>query len=38
MALAHGITLPPVEPVLHYARYMQALIWPARNISRYLLS
>ena len=38
MALAHGIELPPVEPVLHYAHYMQALIWPARNISRYLLS
>ncbi|MDQ6693249.1 MAG: DUF2071 domain-containing protein [Chloroflexota bacterium] len=28
MALCHGITLPAGEPLLHYARRMQALIWP----------
>lgn len=28
MALSHGITLPATEPLLHYARKMQARIWP----------
>ena len=27
MALSHGIQLPQTEPLLHYARYMKALIW-----------
>jgi uncharacterized protein YqjF (DUF2071 family) len=34
MALAHGIELPPVEPLLHYAHRMQALIWPVRTMMR----
>ena len=31
MALSHGIDLPPTEPLLHYARKMQALIWPLKR-------
>ena len=31
MALSHGIDLPATEPLLHYARKMQALIWPLRR-------
>ena len=31
MALSHGINLPVTEPLLHYARKMQALIWPLRR-------
>jgi uncharacterized protein YqjF (DUF2071 family) len=32
MALSHGIMLPETEPVLHYANYMKALIWPLRRV------
>ena len=31
MALSHGIELPAIEPLLHYAGKMQALIWPLRR-------
>ena len=31
MALSHGIELPATEPLLHYCRKMQALIWPLRR-------
>ena len=32
MALAHGVELPDDEPLLHYAHYMKALIWPVRRL------
>ncbi len=32
MALAHGVALPDEEPLLHYAHYMEALIWPVRRL------
>jgi hypothetical protein len=31
MALAHGLHLPATAPLLHYAHYMQAAIWPLRR-------
>ena len=31
MAQSHGIELPSTVPLLHYARRMQALIWPLRR-------
>jgi uncharacterized protein YqjF (DUF2071 family) len=31
LALSHGIELPPVEPMLHYAERMEARIWPLRR-------
>ncbi len=33
MALAHGITLPAVEPLLHYAAHMKTTIWPVRKLA-----
>jgi uncharacterized protein len=33
MALSHGIELPATEPLLHYARRMQALIWWPRIVT-----
>ena len=32
MALSHGLELPDCEPVLHYAHYMKALVWPLRRV------
>jgi uncharacterized protein YqjF (DUF2071 family) len=32
LAQSHGITLPPVEPLLHYAERMEARIWPLKRI------
>lgn len=34
MAQAHGIELPSVRPLLHYARYMEAHVWPLRRVSQ----
>ena len=32
MALAHGLHLPGIAPLLHYAHHMQAAIWPLRRV------
>lgn len=31
MSLSHGISLPDREPLLHYSRYMKALVWRVRE-------
>jgi uncharacterized protein len=31
LALAHGIELPPIEPLLHFSRYIQATFCPPRR-------
>jgi len=33
MALAQNIQLPETTPVLHYAHYLEVLIWPLRQLS-----
>jgi uncharacterized protein YqjF (DUF2071 family) len=33
MALSHGIQLPPIEPLLHYAHLMKAHIWQPRRVA-----
>ncbi len=32
MALSHGIQLPDVSPLLHYAQRQEVLIWPIRRV------
>jgi hypothetical protein len=32
MAAAAGLSLPPVEPLLHFAKQLQVLIWPLKKI------
>jgi uncharacterized protein YqjF (DUF2071 family) len=33
MALASGISLPQVRPMLHFAKKLEVLIWPLRRVS-----
>lgn len=33
MATAHGIRLPDIPPLLHYAHRQEVLVWPLRRIS-----
>jgi uncharacterized protein YqjF (DUF2071 family) len=33
MAAAHGLPLPAIAPILHYARQMQAVVWPIRRLA-----
>jgi uncharacterized protein len=32
MAISHGIHLPDIPPLLHYAERVEVLIWPLRRI------
>lgn len=32
MAQAYGVELPTLEPLLHYARFMEAHVWPLRRV------
>mgnify|MGYP003349073236 CR=1 FL=1 len=32
MAAAAGIVLPPQEPLAHYARELQVLVWPPERV------
>ncbi len=34
MALSHGIQLPTTQPLLHYSRYMKALVWRVRPVAQ----
>ena len=32
MAISHGIRLPEIPPLLHYANRQEVLIWPLRHV------
>jgi len=36
MAAAAGIELPPVEPLLHFSKKLDVLIWPLKSIDNQL--
>jgi uncharacterized protein YqjF (DUF2071 family) len=33
MAAAHGIALPPIAPLLHFARRQDVIVWPPRRVT-----
>jgi uncharacterized protein YqjF (DUF2071 family) len=34
MAAAHGLLLPPLEPLLHFARRQDVIVWPPTTVPR----